>query len=174
MNIEIVKVGYLETNCYILSIDKHVLVIDPGDDIDKIRQVIDNQIIDGVLVTHSHFDHIGALESFDSDLIYDFNNLKEGIITLGKFTFEVIYNPGHKEDSISFYFDNKYLFCGDFIFYESIGRTDLKGGNMTDMINSLKKTSRYNDNVIIYPGHGISTTFEHERKYNEYFNLVKY
>lgn len=174
MNIEIVKVGFLETNCYILSIQDHVLVIDPGDDYDKINEVINNRVIDGVLITHNHFDHIGALDMFDSNLVYDFNNLKEGKITLGKFSFEVIYNPGHKEDSISFYFDDKYLFSGDFIFYESIGRTDLKGGNMNDMINSIKNTKRYNDNVIIYPGHGISTTFSHEREYNEYFNLVKY
>ena len=174
MNIEIVKVGFLETNCYILSIQDHVLVIDPGDDYDKINEVINNRVIDGVLITHNHFDHIGALDMFDSNLVYDFNNLKEGKITLGKFSFEVIYNPGHKEDSISFYFDDKYLFSGDFIFYESIGRTDLKGGNMNDMINSIKNTKRYNDNVIIYPGHGISTTISHEREYNEYFNLVKY
>jgi len=174
MNIEIVKVGFLETNCYILSIQDHVLVIDPGDDYDKINEVINNRVIDGVLITHNHFDHIGALDMFDSNLVYDFNNLKEGKITLGKFSFEVIYNPGHKEDSISFYFDDKYLFSGDFIFYESIGRTDLKGGNMNDMINSIKNTKRYNDNVIIYPGHGISTNFSHEREYNEYFNLVKY
>lgn len=174
MNVEIVKVGYLETNCYVLSIDNHVLIIDPGDDYNKIEQVIDNQIIDGVLVTHNHFDHIGALEYFDSDLIYDFSNLKEGVITLGKFTFEVVYNPGHKEDSISFYFDSvKKLFCGDFIFYESIGRTDLSGGNMDDMITSIKDTSRYSDDVVIYPGHGIYTNFKHERKYNRYFNLVK-
>lgn len=170
MNIEIVNVGMLSTNCYILSIDNHVLIIDPGDEYEKIIKCVGSRIIDGVLITHSHFDHIGAKDKFDKKLIYDFNNLKEGINTLGKFEFEVIYTPGHKEDSISFYFDKeKSLFCGDFIFYEAIGRTDFDGGNELDMKESIKKTKRFDDDVTIYPGHGVKTTFKHERMYNLYF-----
>lgn len=173
MEIEILKVGDLQTNCYILSRDNHVLVIDPGDEYERINNVIGNSIIDGVLITHNHFDHIGAKDSFDSSLIYDYFNLNEGIYTLGKFNFEVVRNPGHKEDAISFYFeDEKYLFCGDFIFFESIGRTDLDGGNMDDMLGSLKNTKRYSDDVVIYPGHGIKTDFKHERQYNRYFLLA--
>ena len=169
MEIETIIVGDLSTNCYVLNIENHVLVIDPGDEYDKISKCIGNRIIDGVLITHGHFDHVGAKEMFDSNLIHDYNNLDEGIVKLGKFTFEVIYNPGHKEDSISFYFDSdKALFCGDFIFYESIGRTDLDGGNILDMFVSLKNTSRYDDDVTIYPGHGRSSNFSHERKYNIY------
>ena len=167
MKIDIVVVGELDTNCYILSIDNHVLVIDPGDDYDNINKVINKRVIDGVLITHGHFDHVGAKEYFDKNIIYDYSNLNEGNKILGKFNFEVVYNPGHKEDSISFYFDEfKVLFCGDFLFYESIGRTDLDGGNILDMYNSLKETKRYSDDVIIYPGHGRNTDFRHERKYN--------
>ncbi len=170
MNIEIIKVGMLSTNCYVLSKDNHVLIIDPGDEYEKIMKCVNNRVIDGVLITHSHFDHIGAKERFDKELIYDFNNLKEGIIKIGKFEFEVIYTPGHKEDSISFYFDkDKILFCGDFLFHESIGRTDLEGGNEEDMIKSINKTKRFDDDVTIYPGHGVKTTFKHERMYNLYF-----
>ena len=45
------------------------------------------------------------------------------------------------------------MFVGDFIFENSIGRTDL-GGNINDMVKSLKKISKYDKNIIIYPGHG--------------------
>ena len=169
MNVEIVKVGILQTNCYIISNDNDVLIIDPGDEYNKIMSKIGSRNIIGVLVTHNHFDHIGCINFFNKDIIYDYNNLDEGIHTIGDFTFEVIYNPGHTLDSISFYFDNiKSLFCGDFIFYEAIGRTDL-GGSINDVITSLKNTIRYDDNIKIYPGHGESTTFKHERKYNRYF-----
>lgn len=170
MNIEIVKVGLLQTNCYILSKNNNVLIIDPGDEYNKIMDKVNGRNIVGVLITHSHFDHIGCIDLFNKNLVYDYNNLNIGINTIGDFTFEVIHNPGHKEDSISFYFDKeKALFCGDFIFFESIGRTDLEGGSMEDMLKSIKDTKRYSDDVIIYPGHGQSTTFLHERKYNVYF-----
>ena len=152
MNLEVVKVGLLQTNCYILSIDNNVIVIDPGDEYDKIKKVIKNKNVIGVIVTHNHFDHIGALNYFDN--IYDYNNLKEGINKIGKFTFEVINTPGHTDDSICLYFkEDNIMFVGDFIFENGIGRTDL-GGNINDMVNSLKKISKYNRNIIIYPGHG--------------------
>lgn len=152
MNLEVVKVGILKTNCYILSIDNNVIVIDPGDEYDKIKKVIKNKNVIGVIVTHNHFDHIGALKYFNN--IYDYNNLKEGINKIGKFTFEVINTPGHTDDSICLYFkEDNIMFVGDFIFENSIGRTDL-GGNINDMVNSLKKISKYNRNIIIYPGHG--------------------
>ena len=114
MQIEIVKVGFLETNCYILTIDESCLVIDPGDEYEKIKQAIGNKIVLGTLLTHHHFDHIGALKYFDN--IYDFHNLKEGINHLGAFTFEVIYTPGHTNDCISYYFQkDKVMFVGDFL-----------------------------------------------------------
>ena len=147
MNIEIVKVGPLKTNCYILSINNDVLVIDPGDEYNKIKKVIGNRTVNGVIVTHNHFDHIGALNYFDN--IYDYNNLKEGINKIGNFAFEVIYTPGHTNDSICLYFkDNNKMFVGDFIFKYSIGRIDL-GCNINDMIKSLHKISNYDKNTYI-------------------------
>lgn len=170
MQIENVVVGPIETNCYILSIDDDVIVIDPGDEYNKIKDVIGNRSVIGVIVTHHHFDHVGALSYFDKKIVYDFNNLDEGIHEIGKFKFEVIYTPGHKSDLISIYFsDIKVLFVGDFIFYESIGRTDLETGNMREMKESILKTKIFDDDVVIYPGHGPSTTFKHERMYNYYF-----
>jgi glyoxylase-like metal-dependent hydrolase (beta-lactamase superfamily II) len=172
MKIDIVKVGYLETNCYILDIDNHVLVIDPGDEFDKINTVINNRVIDGVLITHGHFDHVGALDSFKKNTIHDYYNLDEGIHEIGKFKFDVIYTPGHKEDSVTFYFkEDKVMFVGDFIFKDSIGRTDLPGGNTIDMLSSINKIKKYDDDIKLYPGHGPSTSLGYEKKNNIYFNM---
>ena len=159
MKIDKVVVGVLETNCYIISNQDKCIVIDPGAQIDKIRESIGNKEVVAVIVTHYHFDHIGALYDFDKSLILDRNNLKEEEYNISGFKFEVIYTPGHKEDSITIYFrDENIMFTGDFIFKNSIGRTDLKGGSINDMIDSLNKISKYNKNIIVYPGHGPSTT----------------
>ena len=76
MQVNRVIVGLLETNCYILTINDKCIVIDPGDEIDKIKEEIGNKEVVGVIITHSHFDHIGALNYFDKDLILDKSNLE--------------------------------------------------------------------------------------------------
>lgn len=152
MKIDRVIVGNLYTNCYILSIDNECLVIDPGDEYDKIKKAISNKKVIGTIITHHHFDHIGAIDYFNN--IYDYNNLKEGINKIGKFIFEVIYTPGHTNDSICIYFkDDNIMFVGDFLFKDGIGRTDL-GGNINDMHKSLIKIKKYNSSIKIFPGHG--------------------
>ena len=85
MEIDKVVVGNLQTNCYILSIGNDCLIIDPGDEYEKIEQVINNKNVVGVVVTHNHFDHVGALSFFDN--IYDYHNLKEGINNIEGFNF---------------------------------------------------------------------------------------
>ena len=174
MKIEIIKVGKLRCNCYILDIDNDVLVIDPGDDADKIIETIDKRNIVGIIITHHHPDHDSAVSELVKKYhckVYDRNNLEEGINELSPFTFEVIYTPGHKEDLITLYFkDEKVMFCGDFIFKDSIGRCDLHGSSIKDMSNSLKKIQEYDKDITIYPGHGISTTLGYEIENNVYFN----
>lgn len=155
MKIERVIVGDLETNCYILSINDECLIIDPGDEYTKIKKIIGNKKIVGVIVTHYHFDHIGALNNFDKNLILDINNLEDKEHNICNFNFEIIYTPGHKEDAISIYFKKEnVMFTGDFIFKSAIGRTDLPGGNYKEMLNSLEKIKKYSKNIKIYPGHG--------------------
>ena len=73
MNVKTIKVGFLETNCYIIEECNKCLVIDPGDEADKILKNIKYKVV-GILVTHHHFDHIGALNSFDKNLILDKSN----------------------------------------------------------------------------------------------------
>ena len=99
-------------------------------------------------------------------------NLKEGKITIGPFDIEVIYTKGHTNDSVTYYFkEEKIMFTGDFIFKNSIGRTDL-GGNTKDMIESINKIKHYDDSIIIYPGHGEYTTLSSEKENNEFFNTL--
>ena len=173
MKIECLVVGPLETNCYLLHKENHVLVIDPGEEAYKIIEHIGNHLVDGIVITHHHFDHVGALEALKEKYsvpVYDFSNLKEGIQTIGLFTFQVLYTPGHKEDLITLIFPNeKVMFVGDFIFKGSIGRVDLEGGNSLAMYSSLDKIKKYEDHYIIYPGHGECTTLGEEKKYNPYF-----
>ena len=69
MKITQIPVGYLEANCYILEKDGKILIIDPGDDYDKIKQKIQNKKIIKILITHHHQDHIGAINYFDNNLI---------------------------------------------------------------------------------------------------------
>ena len=84
--------------------------------------------------------------------------------------FQIIKCPGHSKDSISFYFQNlKIMFCGDFIFKNSIGRMDLEGGNEREMLESLNMISTYEDNIILYPGHGDKTTLKEEKRHFKYY-----
>lgn len=173
MKIERVVVGELDENCYILTIDNECLVIDPGSDFDKIKAKINTKKVLGVLITHHHFDHVGALKEvleFYKTKLYDFNNLKETEYKIGPFTFEVMYNPGHTDDSISFYFkEDKAMFVGDFIFLESIGRCDLEGGSFIKMKESINKIMQIKENITLYPGHGLETTLDYEKKHNSFF-----
>ena len=173
MKIEKISVGYLECNCYIIEIDNDVLVIDPGDESKKIINKIGKRNVTGVIVTHYHFDHIGALTDIVDKYnvsIYDINNLNEGKNKIGKFIFDVIYTPGHKEDAITIYFkEDRVMFVGDFIFRDSIGRCDLEGGNIKYMLKSIDKIKKYDKNIVIYPGHGDETTLGYIIENNMYF-----
>jgi len=163
MKINKVVVGPLETNCYILEENNKCLIIDPGAEYEKIKKVIGNNVVVGVIITHYHFDHIGVLNYFDKSLILDKNNLEEKEYSIDNFKFEVIYTPGHKEDSITIYFNEyKAMFTGDFMFKDGIGRVDLPGGNYSDMLNSLNKIKKYDKYITIYPGHGDKTFLRNE------------
>lgn len=172
MNIKKIIVGELETNCYIIEKDNECIIIDPGAEELKIEQLIDKKIV-GIIITHYHYDHIGALNYFKDKYnipIYDYSNLNKGQNKIGNFNFEVEYTPGHTPDSIIIYFrEINVIFSGDFIFYHTIGRTDLPGGDYNQMKNSIEKIKKYG-NIDIYPGHGRITTLEEEKENNIYFS----
>ena len=77
--------------------------------------------------------------------------------------------PGHKEDSVCFYFESEgIIFTGDTLFQESIGRTDFPGGDMNVLLQSLARLQQLPRETVVYPGHGFSTTIDHEIRYNPY------
>lgn len=173
MKVKVIKVGYLETNCYLLIKNNNCLIIDPGDESDNIINEIGNLNVVGIIVTHYHFDHIGALDEIKNKYnapVYDINNLEEKEYNINDFIFDIIYTKGHHETCISIYFkDDKIMFTGDFLFKESIGRTDLETGNYDEMLKSLDKIKKYPSDITIYPGHGDSSNLAHELEYNYYF-----
>lgn len=165
MNIKVIPVGPLETNCYVLEKDNEIIIIDPGDDFSKIEQAVKNKKVVACLLTHNHFDHVGALKE-----VLNKYQLKLNEYNGNNFIYETIKTPGHTADSVTYYFKNdKIMFTGDFIFYHGIGRTDL-GGNDYDMQNSLNKFLDYKDDIVIYPGHGPKTILgEEKRRFSLYY-----
>lgn len=167
MKIETLPVGALEANCYLITKDEKTVIIDPGDEISKILEHCKDKNIVGILVTHHHFDHVGALTELEKIF-----SLKHNPGKIEDFDFQVLENKGHSKDSVSFYFETeKILFSGDFIFYHTIGRCDLEGGNFKEMQESIQKILTYPEDIIIYPGHGKATTLKEEKPYlKQYLN----
>jgi len=97
--------------------------------------------------------------------------LKDGEETeLAGIPFKVIATPGHTAGSCCYYFEEAgFVVCGDTIFEESVGRTDFPTGSSSQLIRSIKeKIFTLPDETSLYPGHGDSTTVEHEKKYNPF------
>lgn len=172
MTIKTIKVGELQCNCYILEQENQVLIVDPGSEPSKIINHISTQTILGILITHCHPDHIGALSAIQEKYtvpIYQKSNLSEKEYHIGNFKFQVIFTPGHTTDSISYYFPlNEIMLTGDFLFAGTIGRCDLEGGDVYEMQKSLTKIKQYQDIIKIYPGHGKSTILGQEKLVNPY------
>jgi glyoxylase-like metal-dependent hydrolase (beta-lactamase superfamily II) len=91
-------------------------------------------------------------------------------VTFGKTTFQTLLTPGHSPASISFYVkEEDYVIAGDVLFRESIGRTDLPGGDFNTLITSIKEQLfSLPDHTRIYPGHGPATTIAHEKRNNPF------
>ncbi len=102
--------------------------------------------------------------------------IKEGeIIQFGNTELESIFTPGHSPASLSFFNKKqKILIAGDVLFRESIGRTDLPGGNYETLLLSIKNNVlTLGDDVMVFPGHGPSTTIGHERVNNPFLRELK-
>ena len=99
--------------------------------------------------------------------------LVEGdIIEFGKSNLEVLFTPGHAPGHISLYSKNEnFIISGDVLFNNSIGRTDLPGGNYSTLIDTIKsKILCLDDSTVVYCGHGPSTTVGKERINNPFLN----
>ncbi len=169
LNILCIVNGYLEENCYIIHNNKNALVIDPGSEANRIIEEIEKLKVNviGILITHYHFDHIGALDEiknkYSGARVIDYKS--EDNIKIDEFKFKKIENYGHTMDSVSYYFEKeKIMFTGDFVFRDSIGKYDEE--NEEVMYESLKRFKLFSDDITIYPGHGDSSNVGYEKKYN--------
>lgn len=92
------------------------------------------------------------------------------VVTFGESRLEVIYTPGHSPASVSFYCrESDFILSGDVLFWESIGRTDLPGGDFDTLIASIReKLFVLPEHTVVYPGHGPATTVRHEKANNPF------
>ncbi len=204
MKISTLTVSVFATNCYLVYDGKaeEGVVIDPGDEGDRIKDEISRLNFKpvGILLTHGHGDHIGAVADLKAEYdatIYagpnaervirysnkeffsavgldvscpmpDTTVVEDDIISFGDYSLRVIETPGHSLDAICFHAGNS-LFCGDTLFFNSIGRTDLGGGNHDQLIDSInEKLLVLPDETVCYTGHGPRTTIGQERKNNPF------
>lgn len=113
---------------------------------------------------------VGVKLSDDFPSVGEYLNLDD-IISFGTHQFTLIETPGHTPGSVFFYCQDEHVaFSGDTLFHLSIGRTDLQGGSMFQMIQSLRTLSQLPDNTKIYPGHGEPTTIGTELAGNPYMD----
>ena len=206
-----ITVGPIATNCWIYPLGENpqpdsvspCAVIDPGDEAGRIIALLEklNLFPAYIILTHGHFDHIGAVEElaqayralrFSSETARheiaihaaDARELKsrpdrelaEGdIIGPGHpdGCLTVLHLPGHTPGSIGLW-DREagVLFSGDTLFNGDYGRTDLPGGSEAHMFASLKRLFTLDGSIKVYPGHGPITSIEQEK--GNFMNLVHF
>ena len=199
-------VGPVAENTYILRRDgsDRALIVDPGDEpellLNAIREL--GVELDGILLTHTHFDHVGAVapvakatgaevwvpaaEKFVLDDINKFvpwpdfgpfesydaeHTLKGGeTLELAGFEIDVLFTPGHSPGHVTFSIpDEQAIFSGDVLFQGSIGRTDLPGGDMATLLQSiLTLVDTLPESTSVHPGHMGLTTHGAERASNPF------
>ena len=110
-------------------------------------------------------------DNYDGELKYLDENDK---ISLGDDRLNILFTPGHSPGSISFYSaDDKFIISGDVLFEGSVGRTDLPGGDFKTLEQSIKtKLYVLPPDVVVYPGHGNSTTIGDEMKTNPFVRMI--
>ncbi|TES94239.1 MAG: MBL fold metallo-hydrolase [Candidatus Cloacimonadota bacterium] len=176
MTFERLIVGGLETNCYILKSGKFGIIIDPGAEAKKISEKASDLDIILILLTHSHSDHIGALqevkEAFKARAAvhqldwrpgFDLELVDNQEIEFGEEQLKILHTPGHTPGSCCFLKGNV-LFSGDTLFRDGYGNTAFPGGDEQAILRSIReKLLKLPDETNVYPGHGPSTTIGRER-----------
>ncbi len=201
IRIETLPLGDYQTNCYLVWEDtaKSCTVIDPGYEPQTVLARLERLGLglDAILLTHGHFDHVGAVEALVkvtgctlwmnegdysqfkkpmNDYFYpiancDFTEVffceEEEIIHAGGLTFTVLETPGHTWGSVCYRCGDA-LFCGDTLFAGSCGRIDLPGGDRQTMLLTLERLTEIPEDLRLFPGHGESSTLQREKLYNPY------
>lgn len=206
MKVTPIPVGMLSANCYLLSDGGPACaIIDPGAQPDKLRRALelDRQTPSLILLTHGHYDHMGAVNQLkewypeaqvliheaDAEMLADptknfsieisgegYSTKADRLLTdnevilFGERGIRVIHTPGHSKGSVC-YLVGKMIFCGDTVFAQGIGRTDLYGGSYPEISKSVKKLAEMEGDYVLNPGHGPATTLQKERLQNPYMRL---
>ena len=198
-----IQVGGFEVNCSILSENGKAWIVDPGQESDRIVDLLAKKGLEpaAILLTHGHFDHIsgipGLLKKFPDLPVYvhendmqmfghplnqlppeypSFEKPKELIafhstlnLKPSTLNLEVIETPGHTPGGVCYYFPkDKLLLSGDTLFAGSVGRTDLPGGDMATLMDSLQKLTALPDDTLVIPGHGMHTRIALEKSGNPF------
>lgn len=189
MKCTVIPCGSLRANCCVLQDSAgNAAVADPGGSFQVIKDFLESAglTVRLILLTHGHDDHTGALKQLrdftgapvcvheldayrlpvePDRLLTDGEELEAGELKI-----KVIHTPGHTEGSVCFLCENLML-SGDTLFRESIGRTDLPGGDSARIMESLDKLMSMDcGDVTVIPGHGNFTTLEHEREFNPFIS----
>lgn len=188
--IRIITGAQWKENCYLVQHipTREMLLIDPGGDAEDIIKTINLQkgIVKGILLTHAHHDHIGAVkelcEIFSVECYLhkaDARLLRMAPVYAARFTGAMIAvpdkvhlyedlpvipfancpilaipTPGHTPGSICYFFGDV-LFTGDTLLFEHVGRTDLPGGSVQEITQSISQLLAMDiGSVILFPGHG--------------------
>ena len=185
--------GDYQTNCYIIheETSKKCCILDPGYDADFILDKLDSLglTLEAILLTHGHFDHVGAVKELAAETqcdvyihpedlsmppmmtagpLYYTKTYAEGTqLQLAGLDLGVLHTPGHTPGSVCLVCENT-IFAGDTLFRGSCGRTDLPGGDWATIVKSLKRLAALEGNFWVYSGHGPTTTLRDEKKYNPY------
>jgi glyoxylase-like metal-dependent hydrolase (beta-lactamase superfamily II) len=202
----ILPVGLLQCNCSIFGDEqtREAIVIDPGDEIEKITEVLErHQLkVKAIVITHAHIDHVAGAHKLrastgapvymnerDTELLNALDTQAKwlgvntpqrveidaaagdgSVIRLGPAEFHVLHTPGHTQGSLSLWIpeENKVI-AGDTLFRDSIGRTDLPGGNTRQILSSIKtRLFELPDQTVVFPGHGPNTTIGREKERNPF------
>ena len=194
MIIKRLEVPPIGTNCYLLEDNdaKLAAVIDPGGAPEAIlgRAEGDGVTIVSVLLTHSHYDHTGAVQALraalpgikvylhPADAALTGDEMMPGIgetlpysdgdtVPVGNLTVQVLHTPGHTPGGVCLLVEDT-IFAGDTLFQGSMGRTDLPGGDYDQIMASLRRLNDLPGNYQVLPGHMGPTTLNRERTDNYY------
>lgn len=201
MNIQTFEIGYIATNCYVISDDNgNCAIVDCDGNPQPLYQYIEQNHLNPthILLTHGHFDHIGAVEDVKqkygcmvcacekevpllADPALNASNMSPRPLSL---TADILLKEGDivEVGDLKFkvietpghtagsicFLIDKNIIAGDTLFLGSCGRVDFPTGDPQAMMASLKRLKNLEGDYVVYPGHGPATTLEYERKTNPF------